>query len=53
MAFIDVPFNDMTAWQIAIKAVFERVMSATSINSISEFLLHAGTEYQVFDLGVA
>ena len=26
-------------------------MSANSINSISEFLLHAGTEYQVFDLG--
>ena len=29
----------------------ERVMSANSINSISEFLLHAGTEYLVFDLG--
>ena len=26
-------------------------MSANSINSISEFLLHAGTEYHVFDLG--
>ena len=26
-------------------------MSANSINSISEFLLHAGTEYQVIDLG--
>ena len=26
-------------------------MSANGINSISEFLLHAGTEYQVFDLG--
>jgi len=26
-------------------------MSANSINSISEFLLHAGTEYLVFDLG--
>ncbi|GFD81351.1 hypothetical protein KUL118_42130 [Tenacibaculum sp. KUL118] len=26
-------------------------MSANSINSISEFLLHAGTEYQIFDLG--
>ena len=26
-------------------------MSANSINSISEFLLHAGTEYKVFDMG--
>ena len=26
-------------------------MSANSINSISKFLLHAGTEYHVFDLG--
>ena len=26
-------------------------MSANGINSISEFLLHAGTEYKVFDLG--
>lgn len=26
-------------------------MSATSINTISEFLLHAGTEYRVFDMG--
>jgi hypothetical protein len=26
-------------------------MNANSINSISEFLLHAGTEYIVFDMG--
>ncbi|WP_420935217.1 DUF3549 family protein [Alteromonas sp. A081] len=26
-------------------------MSADTINSISEFLLHAGTEYKVFDIG--
>lgn len=26
-------------------------MSANTINSISEFLLHAGTEYKVFDIG--
>ena len=26
-------------------------MSAKNINSISEFLLHAGTEYQVYDIG--
>jgi hypothetical protein len=27
------------------------IMSNNTINSISEFLLHAGTQYQVFDLG--
>lgn len=26
-------------------------MSANNINSISEFLLHAGTEYRIFDMG--
>jgi hypothetical protein len=31
--------------------ISEYTMSANSINSISEFLLHAGTEYQVFDMG--